>query len=466
MKRRLTLEIFLSILGVVWLSVILWLIGNIISIQARIKFSDNFYGVAFRPGEVLEEYIDSIEIFDNKLSLNEEKINELEVNEAWIQVLDNRNEEIYSYNKPLDVPVYYTIGEYEKFAENYWEIGNSTIFSEGFEIEESKYSIILGFKFNKVLRKTFVYTKENIIFNLSLLGFGIIVSIIVAYLFSRRLARPMNKVIEKIRLLSQEKYIDNENSVDEVYKSLNDNIYMLSERLKFLEKERLLIEKNRNEWISNVTHDLKTPLASIQGYSEILNSEKYDVKHEERVEYSKIILSKVKYIAELIEDLKLTYQLRTKEIPLKIEAVNIVELVREIIIDILNNPLYENREIDFRFNSEKVIVNIDSHYMKRAINNLIYNAIIHNSDDIDINISVNVNNINNVFIEIKDNGNGIAEEDLENIFKRHYRGSNTGEKHKGSGLGMAISKEIVEANNGKIEIESTIGNGTKIIIKL
>lgn len=466
MKRRLTLEIFLSIIGVVIITIVIWLAANVINVQGNLKLGDKFYGLRFSSNEIMEECISYIEIDNNKVIIDESKINKLKENNAWIQILDNKNEEVYNYNKPNKIPDFYTIGDYEKMSDKYWEAENSTLFSKGFEYEGDKYSIILGCNFGNIITKTYTYTKESIIFNIVLYSFGLIISAIVAYLFSIRLSRPINRVIEKIKALAQGNYIEVKMDKDGIYKSLNNNIYLLSDRLKIAEEERKLIENSRNEWISNIAHDLKTPLASIKGYSEILQNKKYDISMEERIEYSDIILNKVNYISELIEDLKLTYQLRTKEIPLKMENVDIVDLVRESVIDILNNPKYEEREINFNSNSEKIILNIDKHYMKRAINNLIYNAMVHNSNKTIIDINIKEEKNNKVLLEIKDNGNGISDVDLKNIFKRYYRGVNTGERYKGSGLGMAISKEIIEANNGVVNIKSELGNGTEIIIKL
>jgi len=81
-------------------------------------------------------------------------------------------------------------------------------------------------------------------------------------------------------------------------------------------------------------------------------------------------------------------------------------------------------------------------------------------------ISVEIVKKDNIEIIIKDNGIGISKSDLKHIFKKYYRGTNTGEMHKGSGLGMAISKEIIEIHKGKIYVSSEIGIGTKIIIEI
>ncbi|MGL5245201.1 MAG: sensor histidine kinase, partial [Sarcina sp.] len=97
-------------------------------------------------------------------------------------------------------------------------------------------------------------------------------------------------------------------------------------------------------------------------------------------------------------------------------------------------------------------------------NNFIINALIHNDDNTIVNISINkVDNVINVIIE--DNGQGIHEEEINNIFNRYYKGSHTGEKAKGTGLGMAISKEIINSHGGTVQVESLVGMGTLVKVR-
>lgn len=219
----------------------------------------------------------------------------------------------------------------------------------------------------------------------------------------------------------------------------------------------------RNEWIANISHDIKTPLASIKGYAELMSSG-YDIEIDEVSQYAEIIDSKANYIKELVDDLNLTMKLKDGYSNISREEKNIVSLVRGCIIDILNNPKYNNVYIDFNSKEDNIVLKIDELLMKRVINNLLYNSIIHNNEDVSIKVNIILDEKTHIIIE--DNGKGISEEDLKYIFERYYRGTNTGHAHKGSGLGMAISRDIVKAHNGNIKVESNIGSGTKIEIIL
>lgn len=105
----------------------------------------------------------------------------------------------------------------------------------------------------------------------------------------------------------------------------------------------------------------------------------------------------------------------------------------------------------------------DAVLLKRALNNLLINALVHNSKETEIAVFIKAEE--NIQICIQDNGRGLSEEELSNLFTRYYRGTNTKAKPEGTGLGMAISKQIIELHDGSITVESELGIGTEIAIK-
>ncbi|EJL45393.1 histidine kinase [Brevibacillus sp. CF112] len=199
-------------------------------------------------------------------------------------------------------------------------------------------------------------------------------------------------------------------------------------------------------------------------HSEMLRDPDYHFTLDEIREYAAIIEKKSVYIKEVIEDLNLTTRLRNKELSLQRKTVNMVTLLRSIVIDILNDPKYANCHIEFAFSEEYIPVEADEILMWRAINNLIYNALVHNDDGVKITVSVEKKE--RVRITIADDGKGIKKEELNRIFDRYYRGTNTGDAHKGSGLGMAIAHDIIKAHQGEIVINSEEGRGTVVKITL
>ncbi len=134
----------------------------------------------------------------------------------------------------------------------------------------------------------------------------------------------------------------------------------------------------REEWISNISHDLKTPLSSIKGYAEILANEDYKISEDEIINYSNIILNKTDYMEEMIEELRLNEKLKNNVLNLNKTKGNLTKFLREIIIEILNHPDYGDRIIHFNSQDENVEFYFDKNLMERSITNLIFNALIHN----------------------------------------------------------------------------------------
>ena len=136
--------------------------------------------------------------------------------------------------------------------------------------------------------------------------------------------------------------------------------------------------------------------------------------------------------------------------------------MKESIIDILNNPDYSDRNISFMGEDRKISYSFDERLLKRAINNLVMNALIHNPEGTEIRIRIQA--ADKIRITIEDNGRGMNAEEVSRLFQRYYRGTNTDEKAEGTGLGMAIAKQIIEIHGGSIFVESAPDAGTNITI--
>jgi signal transduction histidine kinase len=289
-----------------------------------------------------------------------------------------------------------------------------------------------------------------------------LIALLFGYFFSKRLAKPLVQIIEGIQSLSKG-HFENVFQPKGIYKNVFQNLNNLSLTLRENEIEREKLEKTREEWVANISHDIKTPLASIKGYSELL--QEYELEHAEKERYLDIIQDKSEYIERLIEDLNMTYRLKSTSFPLKKKQENLVEVVREAVISVLNHPSFEDINLQFSSKVENFPYCCDVDLLQRAIMNLIFNAIVHNPPGTDI--VVDIKRMEKfVRILIGDNGKGMAPEDRANLFTRYYRGTNTGKTHKGSGLGLAIAKQITEAHGGKIMVESEIGEGTRISLTL
>lgn len=385
---------------------------------------------------------------------------------AWIQVLDEEGYEAYSWDKPADAPEHYAPSEMVFYNIYSGAIEGYTAFCGTAEIEGYKWSYIIGFPVQEIAKYSIVYFPEAIesYILVMLATFGVVpvmVFMVMGYVLSRSLTNPALQIIEGIHRLAKGDYgrrWPEKGLYHEVYGSLNH----LAKTLQQNEIERQRIEKMREEWIQNLSHDLKTPLASIKGYGELMADDHYQLTPVEMKNYANIIKGKAQYMEKLLDDLKLVQVLKSGLFPLKRQNGDLVELLRDIAIDVLNNPRYEKRKFFFTAQQEQVIFFFDKDLMQRAFTNLVYNAVVHNHEDTEIHI--NVAQAERIYVKIRDNGKGIAPGELDNLFERYYRGTNTGENHRGSGLGLAIARQIIELHGGTIEVESTLGAGTLVIV--
>lgn len=245
-----------------------------------------------------------------------------------------------------------------------------------------------------------------------------------------------------------------------LYKELFETLEDMTLTLKKNEEQQLSIEKTREEWISSLSHDLKTPLSSIIGYVKMLQSE-YEWTKAEQKQFYAVIDEKSDYMMALIEDLTLTYRLKNGQLPLTKDVLDVNEIVRRTIIELVNHQDFKDYVFHFNASEDVILVELDLKWLQRILDNLLINAIKHNPCGTVISINV-THDSNEVFISILDNGVGMDERTIEHLFNRYYRGTNTTESLEGTGLGMAITKQLILLQGGKIDIQSEIGKGTQI----
>lgn len=400
------------------------------------------------------------------LALSEEGYELLQESGAWIQVLNDYGEEISNINSPSDAPKKYTPFD---MVNNYkYEERPYINFMLEKNLSSGHVNVILALPNNNIERVTLNFSLDSVMYQTKIiiiitLIIDAIIALIFGYLFSRKLTKPISEIITNIDILSKGNY-NLYTKEKGIYKAVFENINDLSSTLRENENQRKELESMREEWLANITHDIKTPLASIQGYAEIISDKDYEFTKDEMQEYTEIIYSKSKYIRELVDELNLSTRLKNNALSLNKQNTNLVALLRNVVIDILNDSRYENRNIEFNSNIDVIEKEVDVMLLKRALTNLIFNAVVHNNESVEV--KVEIKKIDKINISIKDNGNGINTKDLKHIFDRYYRGTNTGEVHKGSGLGMAISKEIINNHGGEIQINSKLGCGTEILITL
>lgn len=304
--------------------------------------------------------------------------------------------------------------------------------------------------------------------------FAIIISMsgIFEFIFLMNLERRIFKPIEQLRAGVEEigrgNYkvnvkcvVTNEISV------LVDSFNKMAEKLQEGERLKLEYEENRKALVANISHDLKTPITSIQGYIEAM-MDRDDISQENIDKYNRIIYNNAAYLNKLIDDLFLFSKLDMQKLELDLERIS----VKAFMNDLMEEFSFElvERGVDFLYedgSSGPLFVEIDRKRMKQIFNNLIGNAVKHGCKE-SIQIYVRLfNRENEICIDVKDNGIGIPTDELAFVFDRFYRVDYARTKDlMSTGLGLAIAKELVEAQHGRLTVASEEKVGTCFTITL
>lgn len=256
------------------------------------------------------------------------------------------------------------------------------------------------------------------------------------------------------------------NSDDEIGMLCSD-FEDMRRRLKELIEVRLGYEIQMRELISNISHDLKTPLTAIEGYTEGIMDGVADTP-EKMEKYLKTIHRKAKDMTSLVDELSFYSKIDNNTMPYTFVNLNLEQYFSDCISEVTLDLEVKSIELGyFNYTEKSLMVQVDAEQLKRVINNIVGNAVKYMDKKKGI-INVRILDAGEfVKVQFEDNGKGIPEEDLPYIFDRFYRtDSSRNSATGGSGLGLAISKKIIEALGGTVWAESKEGVGTSICFTL
>ena len=238
-------------------------------------------------------------------------------------------------------------------------------------------------------------------------------------------------------------------------------------KLKENEEEKVLSENAARELVSNISHDLKTPLTAIRGYVEGILDGVASSPQKVR-DYLTTIYNKTDYMTKLIDELLYYSRVSGNEFSYNFEKTNVKEFFDDYVKDLYLE--LDTIKINFSYSANvdaDTVIDIDREQIKRALNNIVANAVKYmDKEDPEIHFRVK-ETIDAINIRISDNGRGIDEKDLPHIFERFYRSdASRNTKLGGSGIGLSIVKKVIENHEGSVVAMSKSGVGTDIDIVL
>ena len=345
--------------------------------------------------------------------------------------------------------------------------GEKKIFSAASVTEDGK---LTGFIYIVLASQEYVSASHTVLgsyilgISLRSIFLILIVSALVGLLAIWYITNKLNKIIRGIQLFQSGRLdtripVKSNDELDRIGMVFNEMAGKIEKNIQELKG----IDELRKELISNVSHDLRTPVASIQGYAETLKLKSDSISEKEKDKYVEIIVKSCERLKKLVDELFELSKLETNQVKLKPENFSVAELVFDIVNKFRILATQKGISINTFISKDLPSVKADISLIDRALQNLIDNAIKFCKEGDYINIEVNQQIPECIRISIADSGEGISSDELPYIFERYYKGNRYNES---SGLGLAIVKKIIDLHHSSIHVASLPGKGTTFTIDL
>ena len=404
------------------------------------------YG-ATSPRNMLEEVA---EVATNE-GIPEDTAEELRQNQIWAMMLSADGKCLWQVNVPEDFPTSYTVQQVAVFSKGYLRDYPVFVWADDTGL------LVLGYPQNSFIKITGNYYSasllETVPIFLALIGvFDLTVIFLIYYLSKRKIIKNTEPIISSVEALSKGKTINV--TVKGELSSVADSVNRAS---------RILSRQNeaRANWISGVSHDIRTPLSMIMGYAARI--EENETVGKTVREQAEIVRQQSVRIKELVQDLNLVSQLEYEMQPLHKESVRLSRLLRSYAADLLNTGLSDryNVEIEIAPDAENAVLECDARLISRAINNLVQNSMKHNPQGCEICLSLAAAK-NQLILAVTDNGIGLSAEKLKELEEKpHYMNSTDERLDLRHGLGLLIVQQVAAAHHGVFAIVPVLPHGCR-----
>ncbi|GKU77375.1 HAMP domain-containing sensor histidine kinase [Paenibacillus sp. L3-i20] len=331
--------------------------------------------------------------------------------------------------------------------------------------EASSTELVIGFPYveDGIRYALFVETSESsasLDFSI-LLTIALIINFIVGcsimIVGARYLVRPLRGMKAATEQLARGEF-----NINLGWSKRKDELGQLTQSFNYMASQMQQLEKMRQTFVSNVSHEIQSPLTSISGFSKALQHN--DLSEEERIRYLRIIEQESERVSRLSENLLKLASLDSEHHPFDPVLYELDEQLRKAVV--ASEPQWLAKSLNWSLDLSRTKIKGDVDQLNQVWINLIGNSIKFTPEGGQISIHI-VRHVESIEVHIKDTGIGIPEEDTIKVFERFYKADRSHNKNKsGNGLGLAIVKKIVSRHHGTITLKSSPGEGTTVIVTL
>lgn len=434
--------------GILLLSTILVIVLNII-ILAVISTSQTANG---RPWTTAKKTAEALQETETGYILSGDISDQLNRENAWAIYIDNDTLEVkwHTENLPDTVPLQYTISDIASLTRGYID-GYPT-----YTGESENGLVVVGYPKDRYWKHMSPSWDYDFIKNapytvLIVIGVNIFLIFLIYIIANSKLLKSVKPITNGIQALpsGEPVYVREKGLLSNLAAKINQTSDILQKQKRNLQRK----ETARANWISGVSHDIRTPLSMVMGYAgQIEDNESLPESERKK---ARIIRQQSTKMKNLINDLNLASKLEYNMQPINPKPVNLVAIARQSVVDFLNLGIGEKYPIEWNTDETLTacVINGDKELLRRAIGNLITNSQTHNPDGCTISVYVEKSNTEYKII-VKDNGIGVTDEKLEKLRTTpHYMMSDDGTTEPRHGLGLLIVGQIVSAHKGTVSFD-------------
>ncbi len=421
-----------------------------------LAFAWTFYGVVtkdyggFSPQNMLDAAVESASLE----GISDEISGQLRTNHIWAVYLDMEGDRVWDVDAPDEIPECFTVQDVAVFVKGY--LAGYPVFIRNTDDG----MLVLGYPQDSYIKLPSNYYSLRSIKTFPFFVMGILAAdlaiLFLAYYYSKRkILKNAEPIITSIVTLGNGRpaSLSMHGELSGIADSVNKASAILSRQ-----------NQARANWISGVSHDIRTPLSMIMGYAERIAHENSADSHIRRE--AEIIRQQSVKIRELVQDLNLISSLEYEMQPLHKSPVSLAGLLRSYTAELLNTGLPGKYSINIGITpaAETVLFDCDARLISRAVGNLVQNSISHNPDGCDIALALDCTD-ESISLSVSDNGIGLSTEKLKELNEKpHYMESTDDRLDLRHGLGLILVRQITDAHSGTMKIESEYQKGCKAIL--